>query len=95
MTNRYQIANNDLAFSSGCEGSCSWDVGLCGLSSLLSGGLGDTSSRDTGFGRTLATSVGTAGAGNLIEALVELRRRHYDFDDWSVVFDGNVYFCVI
>jgi hypothetical protein len=77
----YQVADNDLAFSSsGKSGAdnCSGGGGSSRLASgvLRSGGvLGDTSSRDSGLVTTArATGVVAASAGNLLEGLVKLGR---------------------
>lgn len=77
----YQVADNDLAFSSsGKSGTSEGGSGVVSLR-LTTGGLcgsgvlGDTSGRDSGLvGAASATSVVAASAGNLFETLVKLGR---------------------
>jgi len=78
----YQVADNDLAFSSsgksGADNSCSGGSRSLGLAaSVLGSGrvLGDTSSGNSGLvTATRATSVVATRAGNLLEGLVKLGR---------------------
>jgi hypothetical protein len=77
----YQVADNDLAFSSSGKSGADNRSGGGGSSGLAtgvlgSGGvLGDTSSRDSGLVTTTrATGVVAASAGNLLEGLVKLGR---------------------
>ena len=78
----YQVADNNLAFSSsgksGADNSSSSGGGSLGLTSsgLGSGGvLGDTSSGNSGLVATARTaSVVATRAGNLLEGLVKLGR---------------------
>lgn len=83
MTNTYQVADNDLALSTGQE---RWDGGLRGSFGTLWNGrlLRHTTSRASRLSSTAvsaAAGVGAAGASNLLETLIELAR-HCVLREW-------------